>query len=44
MATKKRGTIHASSMDHLTLSGGGGGNSEAWMTKLTAANQKPLIL
>ena len=28
----------------LTLSGpGGGGGSEAWMAKLTAANQKPLI-
>ena len=31
---------------NLTLSGpgGGGGGSEAWMAKLTAANQKPLIL
>ena len=28
----------------LTLSGLGGGGSEARMTKLTAANQKPLIL
>ena len=31
---------------HLTLSGrgGGGGGSDARMTKLTAANQKPLTL
>ena len=28
----------------LTLSGLGGGGLEAWMTKLTAANQKPLTL
>ena len=28
----------------LTLSGRGGGGSEARMTKLTAANQKPLTL
>ena len=34
--------IKSMAKDTLTLSGPGGGGSEARMTKLTAANQKPL--
>ena len=37
----RRETLH---FPDLTLSGPGGGGSEARMAKLTAANQKPLIL